>query len=859
MQRLLYAPYEIEGINIYNPSQDSSLVPFIKNLNEEKNIFVKIESTERWIFNSYENRNLFSDLFKDIEFTLWNFGDEFSKEDWSRIFNSNNSIFLRLHFLNNLLNHKDKWIYLNNLYFCPYIILQIFKSTTEIYELDLNEIKYRILKYFIDSIYEGKNVDLAFLLDLFLFLPSSQGKTEYDYQYETKIKLRNYLIQIFSENKDKIDFELALNKIKEQIDKSNNFSSFDILSNYWEFSDELKNIIIGHYYKILELENLIDHYYDIDGKNNLFRAISHLNDYELDVFLNKYDFVYFFENITEDSKDVYNKGIKLRFHLGILTQYLLNNELKNERIIDYILNSYKKIIKIKSDIIEPLDWDDIVSDTFLFNSNFNEKQLLSIIIIDLLAFKDNNYISKYFNEIKNRLSFTELSFYKEKFPKNEEVVKFDLNSSFPKSLDYIGLGRATRETQLLLENFPDKAIRYVDYIENLGKGHSSNDVKKIKFRAYLILKDFDNAESTLHSISGNINNLIGTFYYFTEDFSKSVEYFEKCSNFLTTDDIIIFSAALVKNSKPQDAINLLNQIKEENPEKYFIYYNLGIAYKEIDKYQSLIYLNYAKKIKPELTDIKLEFFKSLNSLIPDFATVLEEFSDEPNLINDIMTEFNSQSTLVLKTTSHLNIDKTEKLLVSEIFSALEERALDPIRLSATKENDLSNDIKGILKGALKKENIIIEREAPRERSVSTVGEIDLFIYIHPDEILAVGENKEWSPDKFERQLKQLLGYIRENRGFGFTIIFNKIVSIETVRIGREKILKEFVSEVNGEKYYNIIGPIYNASIFVNNIKDVFLTVHKNGNSFLRLYHFLINAYDPVRAETAKQARIKNKK
>jgi len=100
------------------------------------------------------------------------------------------------------------------------------------------------------------------------------------------------------------------------------------------------------------------------------------------------------------------------------------------------------------------------------------------------------------------------------------------------------------------------------------------------------------------------------------------------------------------------------------------------------------------------------------------------------------------------------------------------------------------------------------------------------------------------------------GYIRENRGFAFTIIFNKTVKLETVRKQRENILKEFIVEINNERYFQIVRPIYDASNFINNIKDVLLTVHKNGDSALRIYHFIINAYDKAKALAAKQARNK---
>ncbi len=57
----------------------------------------------------------------------------------------------------------------------------------------------------------------------------------------------------------------------------------------------------------------------------------------------------------------------------------------------------------------------------------------------------------------------------------------------------------------------------------------------------------------------------------------------------------------------------------------------------------------------------------------------------------------------------------------------------------------------------------------------------IYIYIYEKSVLktiAIGENKEWG--NFERQLKQLLGYMTLDTMFGFTIILNKNVSLDTV-------------------------------------------------------------------------------
>lgn len=868
LQRLLYAPHQIKGIDISNPPVGSSLVPFSENETYENNIFDYIKSIVGWINNSYEISNLFHDLFKDVEFILWIFGKEFSNSEWQDILDSCDSIYYRYEYLNTITQKKDKLVELNTLEFFPHIILDLLNSSTNINHfkdssLDIIQINSRVVKYFVDSIIEIKDAELNVIIDLYISLPPSPSLFSYDYQYQTKKNLRDHIIDIFSKYKSKTLFDILFLKVNEQINTSNSFSIFDIFIDYWEYSTELKNIIIDYYYKLLDEQIFSYHYYDLNGKENLFKAISFLNQSELKDFLNKYDFISYFNEATEETADLYYYGSKLRFHLGILTEYSINHSEDKSDISDYVLNSYKNIIKNKSKDINPLLWDKIVSDTFLFNTNFNESQLLSIKIIELLRNRNADFITKYFNEINEHFSFTELAFYQKSFKDNREIKNFDLYKASPPNLANTGLGWAQREAYLLLKlNFPIEAIKYVEYIESLGEKYYSNEMKEIKFRALLLIKNFIDAEKTLKTVQMPKDHLWGLYYYFQNKYSDSVLSFEKYKNSIVIMDkyeVVNYSAALIQNNQPQDAISLLEKYKEKYPTEYFVYLNLGIAYKQIDRIKSLNNFLAANELAVNVTDAKFLLYESLIDLIPEFAKINNEFSEYPSTSSELINKFYTYSTKTIRETFPYNITDNEKLIVKEIFYAIEQKRLGSYRLSKYSENEMSDELKNVLQASLKHNGIIIEREAPAGYSLKNSGEIDFFVYSsNTSNIYAVGENKEWTPQKFQNQLKQLLGYAKANRGFCFTIIFDKTTKLATVLEERLKILTNFKVEDNGINYFELTDPIYEVHNFIDNVKDVLLTFHQNpeDGTPLRIYHFIIDANEQERKIAALQARSK---
>lgn len=195
----------------------------------------------------------------------------------------------------------------------------------------------------------------------------------------------------------------------------------------------------------------------------------------------------------------------------------------------------------------------------------------------------------------------------------------------------------------------------------------------------------------------------------------------------------------------------------------------------------------------------------------------------------------------------------EDIVVKEIYNAIRMIENNPRKLRDTSETELSDDIRNIIQASLKKENIIVAREMPGGFAKKSIGELDFYIYTYINNIynvLGIGENKEWG--KFKEQLKQLLGYMKCDTNFGFTILFNKTVNLDTLIKKRNKILKEFFVEKDDKKYFEIMGDITE----LKEMKNVVITLHKNpeDNTHFKIYHFIVNAKLDEREEAAKQAR-----
>ncbi len=198
----------------------------------------------------------------------------------------------------------------------------------------------------------------------------------------------------------------------------------------------------------------------------------------------------------------------------------------------------------------------------------------------------------------------------------------------------------------------------------------------------------------------------------------------------------------------------------------------------------------------------------------------------------------------------IQVNKDEEMIIKRIKSAIKLRERYPTRLYEMSEDELNDDIKDMLCIQFEEMGCIIEREARGGYSNKNVGENDFYIYkIENGSIyeLALGESKIWN--NFEKQVKQLIGYMNENIMFGFTITFNKTQELNKVKEKQIEILEKMKSN----KKLNI------KSIMLDN--DIIISIHINpeNNKEYRIYHLIANAYHPDRKKIATESRrTKNK-
>ena len=167
-------------------------------------------------------------------------------------------------------------------------------------------------------------------------------------------------------------------------------------------------------------------------------------------------------------------------------------------------------------------------------------------------------------------------------------------------------------------------------------------------------------------------------------------------------------------------------------------------------------------------------------------------------------------------------------VIKIIYNVLNEKDKRPTELAKLSEVELSNSIFDAVHQILLERNIHISREEPAGFAKKKTGELDFYGHRYNQGIyekMFVGENKEWG--RFESSLKQLIGYMDSDVGFGFTIVFNKTAKLDTVLNSRKAILHSF----NIKGHFKVVGEIEEIPI----MKNVLITTHENpeikGNCF----------------------------
>jgi len=230
---------------------------------------------------------------------------------------------------------------------------------------------------------------------------------------------------------------------------------------------------------------------------------------------------------------------------------------------------------------------------------------------------------------------------------------------------------------------------------------------------------------------------------------------------------------------------------------------------------------------------------------------IEEYADlMPSDVRKIIED------KVQKSKQQVTTESSEELtIIKMIYSSIKLRERDPLRLMETSETQLSDDIAHMMFIKLSEIGLVISREMPGGFASKVIGELDFCIYSNKENIfklVAIGENKEWK--SYEKQFKQLLGYMNKDVNFGFIILFNKSIQLRTVLKKRKELLQNFYVDIDSIRHFETEQIIE----LTDEMKDVIITTHKNPESgdLFKIYHFIVNAYLPERKETAKQARKK---
>lgn len=853
INRLRYIQYQIQGMDVTNPTEDSNVFAYNAQQYNNNDVFGQLHSIEHFY---HEVERVFAKLAPEVSFALYYLDQDITPEIWGQILDDCNAFYYKYSIYHHLsfMPVSSSILDFKFLHIAPWILILLSglrppRMVENLESVGYVKISEDLFNHYIDNIDDGSATYKEILFELYFHLPTDEnlfGKMA-NIREQRQILITK-LLEIIKRPGQELS-PTCLDRFKSRRVKED-FGVFDLLTqagNYAEF-------IIEEYLTLIQTD-FYQNYYSLNGKENLFIAFSQLDGEKIKrLFINLQNY------LTVSSKEKgYSKGRSLRFHLGILSLYLLQNQTcpNFDSIANYVLTTFQEAKKMVAEKSEFFSWFDISFDTFNIRRDVYDKQaLLTYCICKVLERGDIEFKRTYFNDIKSNLSLVEVVLFNKEAKIDSIIIEEFLGEDI---LD--NAGHLQKDAFILIRTgYPEYGLKFIEAIKQRGKTYD-DIAKNLEFEALVNLKRFSDARCLLSQFQDKHRNYSkeGLLLYFEEKYYEAEmvfgEFFKNQQP--SVFDVVNYSAVLLRNEKHTEARILLEQYQDQYDNDPLLFLNLGIAYLPEDKFKSLFYLSMAKKLKPSDENITLSLLANLKDLIPAFDQFFEEYDFNP-AINEFSKEYIEVVQTSLTKTAALQISELEAAIVKEIYEAIEERQNDPKRLSEQSETELSDDIKGIVGAVFKRDGIIVEREHPGGRAIQNIGEIDLFIYRHESqEILAVGENKLWGPDNFNKQIKQLLGYMQPDKGFGFTIIFNKNTHLKTVVEGREEILKNFSVEKEGNKCFEVKGPIFVVENWIPGIKDVLITHHENPekrDSRLRLYHFIANCKNEERVEAARQAR-----
>ncbi|SDJ86532.1 tetratricopeptide repeat protein [Natronincola ferrireducens] len=872
LSRLKYVPYELEGENITSPVKNSRLVAYKSNYYDNLNIFDRLDKVNR-CFGNFEFNHYYSKLIKEISFIFRYLRNLFTVEQWEEIMETNSNIYL-YYFSTYVLDRKDKLLQFKSIHIAPLIIDQMLIIEEPHYERNKNHLftedfKVELIQFYLEYIRGNNSAHFSFLMDFYFDLSRQQGMNNKDTTLVKKIK--DKVVTELGKYVDQDNYRNILLEALNTFPVKDNFYLFDILSycngSNNELRDRMVDLIIQRYLEILSTDDFYSNYYDFKGINNLLAAIDTIRaneDNSKGIFI---DWAKRLRAVGEEDKIDWHQYFlvakKLRFHLGVLCKFIVICGW-HDNIGNYILDTFKQLKKIKIQEASPLSWEEILYDTIRIPANdiLRNEEILTFHIVKLLEAKDSLYVKNYVEEIVNYLNYFEAILFKDLI-----YIKKDPD----KNLEAISLGMAIKSAYFLLNNEnPIEALHYVNFIEDNLSGkityfHEHDYLNLLKYYCFINIKDYDKAMEAANKIQDKSKSIpkIATVQYFKKNYSLAKQLFEKHLEDYKPEieTIVNYSAVLISMDMNKEAIEWCEQYINEYKEDYLLNANLACAYGNIDNVKSLYYFNEAKNKNPEYKPAIYGTVDNINRIVgelPEVIDSLDEFDKKGNLAKTF-TE-NSQKTIRLL--NKVAISDDEVRILKHINKAIQLISERPINIEKLSENELSDMIRDCLKMALDCYGYEVVREAPQGYAASKPGELDFFIYKSGENYrnIATGENKLWSQDKFKRQMGQLFGYLREYGGFGFTIIFNKETQLEKVLREREIILNNYYFENDkGEKIFDKIGAIVDMGCYSKEISGVLLTLHKNPeveDSYVRIYHYIVNTSRQDRKHLAKQVRKK---
>lgn len=213
---------------------------------------------------------------------------------------------------------------------------------------------------------------------------------------------------------------------------------------------------------------------------------------------------------------------------------------------------------------------------------------------------------------------------------------------------------------------------------------------------------------------------------------------------------------------------------------------------------------------------------------------------------------------VAKNAANATTENVEKFIIDELCNVLTHFEQRVVELEKRGEVEISNDIYSVIRRTLEMNGITSERETTIGRAKKELGETDFYFYRYIDgqrEDVAILENKLIKD--FAQQYKQLLGYLNPNFTFGITLSINKDCT-------HEEALQFIVNNLTDELY--CIETTYGAFQITETSKRsmppyYITTKHilpELHNREMKIYHLVLNLFDPSRKDVAIQARPKSK-